>query len=307
MDTPIIKTRYRYAVSFLLLIVSSAASAQKEIPLYLKTVPNSKGKTVEKHNEDKTIYHSISHPTLRIYLPKNRNAKFTAVIICGGGGYTDLHIKREGYDIAKSFNDAGVAAFVLKYRLPDDETNVDKSLAPLQDAQQAIKLVKDSAAIWNIDPGKIGIMGFSAGGHLASSAGVHYNEILIPQEKKTNLRPDFMILVYPVISFTDTIAHIGSRYNLIGAEPSGDLIKFFSSELHVNKQTPPAFLVHSGDDNIVPVANSVRFYENLKKHNVNAALHIYSKGGHGFVLTPSFEEWFGRCLHWMKSSGFIGE
>lgn len=296
---------YRYAVIFLFLIVSCATFAQKEIPLYLTTIPNSKGIAVEKHNEDKTIYHSISHPTLRIYLPENNNGNFPAVIICAGGGYTDLHIKREGYDVAKAFNKAGIAAFVLKYRLPDDETNVDKSLAPLQDAQQAIKLVRDSAAIWNIDPDKIGIMGFSAGGHLASSAGVHYNDIRIPQENKTNLRPDFMILVYPVISFTDTIAHIGSRYNLIGPKPSGDLIKFFSSELHVNKRTPPTFLVHSGDDNIVQVANSIRFYEHLKNHDVNAALHVYSKGGHGFGLTPSFEEWFGRCLHWMKTSGFI--
>ena len=304
MDTSTSKTRFRYAV-LLLLIVSSAASAQKEMPLYSYTIPNSKGNPVEKHNADKTIYHSISHPTLRIYLPENRSANLTAVIICAGGGYTDLHIKREGYDVAKAFNNAGIAAFVLKYRLPDDETNIDKSIAPLQDAQQAIKIVRDSAARWNIDPGKIGIMGFSAGGHLASSAGVHYNDLLIPQERKTNLRPDFMILVYPVISFTDTMAHIGSRHNLIGVKASRDRANYFSSELHVNPQTPPTFLVHAGDDKIVPVANSIRFYEHLKNRNVNAALHVYSKGGHGFGLTPAFEEWFGRCLHWMKTSGFI--
>ncbi|MDQ6814517.1 MAG: alpha/beta hydrolase, partial [Bacteroidota bacterium] len=163
----------------------------------------------------------------------------------------------------------------------------------------------DSAGKWNIDPGKIGVMGFSAGGHLASSAGTHFSNAVIANATETNLRPDFMILVYPVISFTTGLAHAGSRTSLLGNSPSEDSINFFSNELHVNKETPPSFLIHAGDDKVVNVANSIKFYEELNKNGVPADLHIYTKGGHGFSKTPSFDEWFGRCLYWMASNGWI--
>ena len=288
------------------LSISSLLFAQRTIPLYQGEIPNSiKGSVIDRTNSDSSVWHRISTPTLRIYLPPTTTSKRTAVIICAGGGYAGLNIKREGYNVAEAFNKEGIAAFVLKYRLPDDKTNKDKTIAPLQDAQQAIKIVRDSAEKWNIDPGKIGIMGFSAGGHLASSAGTHYNRITIPNAGKTSLRPDFMLLVYPVISFNNAIGHIGSRDNLIGKNPKADSISFFSNELHINKQTPPTYLVHSGDDKVVKVANSIKFYEELNKNNVPADLHIYSKGGHGFGAEPTFEEWFGRCLHWMKSNQWI--
>lgn len=290
---------------FLFMVQYSASFSQKEISLYNAKIPNNIGSPNEKFNDDKSVCTRVTEPTLRIYLTAKDSMLKTAVIICPGGGYASLQIKREGYNIAEAFNKIGVVAFVLKYRLPDDKTNINKTIAPLQDAQQAIKMVRDSAAKWDIDPNKIGIMGFSAGGHLASSAGVHYNNALIDNYNKTSLLPDFMLLVYPVISFIEAYGHIGSRDNLIGKKPPADLIKYFSNELFVNQHTPPTFLVHAGDDKVVSVANSIKFYEALQKNGVNADLHIYSKGGHGFEGTPSFEEWFGRCLQWLRTSKFI--
>lgn len=284
-------------------IIAHNCVAQKVIKLYPEKSPNQKVNTSESDssNQEKSIFSRISNPTLTLYPGNKTSAKKAAVIICAGGGYAQLHIKREGYAIAEAFNKAGIAAYVLKYRLPDDRTNINKSIAPLQDAQQAIKIVRDSAEKWNIDPHKIGIMGFSAGGHLAASLGSHYNDVLINNTSKTNLRPDFMLLIYPVISFRELFGHIGSRDNLLGKSPSGESVDYFSNELHVNKQTPATFLVHAGDDKIVNVANSVKYYEELQKSNVVADLHIYSKGGHGFSIVPAFDEWFGRCILWLSN------
>lgn len=294
------------ALAVIVLAINMVTFGQRVIPLYPGTVPNSSQENGEdKTNAEKTVFLRVVNPALSVYLPTGGQAKKTAVIICPGGGYGQLVIKREGYHVAEEFNKKGVAAFVLRYRLPDDKTNKNKSIAPLQDAEQAIKLVRDSAALWNIDPNKIGIMGFSAGGHLASSAGTHYNHVLIPNAANTSLRPDFMILVYPVISFNNAIGHIGSRNNLLGSSPSADSINFFSNELHVNNLTPATFLVHAGDDKVVDVANSIKFYEELNKNGVTADLHVYSKGGHGFGSTPPFDEWFTRCLFWMESNQWI--
>lgn len=282
-----------------------SAKGQQLLSLYSKTVPNSWGAGEDVSNAANTSFTKVANPGLYVYLPAEGKGKRTAVIICPGGGYGQLVIKREGHQVAENFNKKGIAAFVLKYRLPDDNTNKNKTIAPLQDAQQAIKTVRDSAEKWNIDADKIGIMGFSAGGHLASSAGTHFKDVMIPNATGSNVRPNFMILVYPVISFNSAIAHLGSRNNLLGANPPVDSIRYFSNELHVDKETPPTFLVHAGDDKVVNVANSIRFYEALNKNGVPSDLHIYTKGGHGFGSTPIFDEWFGRCLHWMKSNEFI--
>ncbi|MEJ7913103.1 MAG: alpha/beta hydrolase, partial [Chitinophagaceae bacterium] len=200
----------------------------------------------------------------------------------------------------------GVAAFVLKYRLPDSKTDKNPSISPLQDAQQAMKIVRDSAGAWGLDKNKIGIMGFSAGGHLAASVAVHYKDALIAPGTTTSLRPDFQILVYPVISFGPEFGHRGSRDNLLGTWAGKEAVTYYSNELQVTKQTPPAFLVHAGDDKVVPVANSLSYYSALLKQGIPSDLHVYAHGGHGFGATPGFDEWFGRCGQWMRASGWIG-
>jgi len=296
---------------FLLIFLTAAITgfSQQEIPLYPDKIPNSKDVSNEEelvyNKEVDTLAYKVSHPTLTIFLPPAEKANGTAVIICPGGGYHVLLMTREGCDIARAFNKLGVAAFVLKYRLPDDRIMTDKSIGPLQDAQRAIQLIRERSGEWNIDPHKIGIMGFSAGGHLASTAGTHFEKPLIDNEQGTSLRPDFMILVYPVVSMLDSLGHMGSREYLLGKNPSKELIRLFSNELQVSKNTPPAFLILAGDDTVVKPENSYRFYEEMKRNGVSAEMHVYSSGEHGFLKTPPFEEWFGRCVFWMKSNGLL--
>lgn len=246
------------------------------------------------------IITKVTNPSLTPFIPSDGNMDKAAVIICPGGGYQTLHIQREGFRVAEAFSRQGIAAFVLKYRLPDEEIVTDKSFVPLKDAQRAIQLVRENAKKWGIAPGKIGIMGFSAGGHLASSAGVHYDSTLVENKRNTNLKPDFMILVYPVISFNDSIGHVGSKDHLLGQHPGQNSVKFFSNELQVNRDTPKTILFHAGDDTVVPVENSLRFYNKLLQNSIPAEIHIYSKGEHGFGSTPSFEDWFNQCVRWMK-------
>lgn len=278
--------------------------AQRVIPLYEGQIPNSKAsanKEEQRPNPDvDTLTLHVSVPTLSVFLPPTGKANGTAVIICPGGGYGMLLTKREGSDVARTFNALGVTAFVLKYRIPNGETMIDQSIGPLQDAQQAIKIVRERAAEWKIDPRKIGIMGFSAGGHLASSAGTHFQKSYMLEKQSVNLRPDFMLLINPVISFSETIGHLGSRDNLLGKNATKERIQLFSNELQIDKSTPPTFLIHSGTDVVVPVANSLEFYKGLKENGISCELHIYSTGEHGFLTYPTFNEWFGRCVSWME-------
>lgn len=281
-----------------------------EIPLYEGAVPNSIPSSVEEIRGYDPLVDSlvsyVSKPTLTAFLPSSLKANGTAVIICPGGGYHTLLISREGKEVARAFNEAGIAAFVLKYRLPDDRYMKDKAIGPLQDAQKAIQTVREHAAQWGINPEKIGIMGFSAGGHLAATAGTHFNNIMIENKKNTSLRPDFMILINPVISFTDKTANIDSRTSLVGTNLTAEKIRFFSNELQITAATPPGFLTHANDDKVVAVANSMDFFSALQKNAVSAELHIYAAGDHGFLQqTPPFSEWFGRCLYWMKSKKWI--
>ncbi|MGJ7031514.1 alpha/beta hydrolase [Niabella hirudinis] len=301
----------RYICYFLLsLFTGHAVAAQETFPLYPGVIPNSKPTTQKEiHRPDAvvdTVVSGVSVPTLTIYPAASQAGKKTAaVIICPGGGYGVLCIKMEGEKVARAFNKAGITAFVLKYRLPGSDAMPDPSMAPLQDLQQALKLVREQADARNLDKDRIGIMGFSAGGHLAATGGTHFQQSYINNPSGTPLRPDFMILVYPVISFTDSVGHIGSRNNLLGNNPGQKAIRFFSNELHVTKETPPTLLVLPNDDQVVPPENSLSFLKALRQHQVPASLHLYAKGDHGFLKTPPFEEWFGRVLYWMKEMRYI--
>jgi acetyl esterase/lipase len=246
----------------------------------------------------------VTNPEIAVYLPKKEKATGMAVLIIPGGGYGIVAIDHEGYSVAKWLNDQGIAGIVLKYRLPSDKIMEDKSVGPLQDAQEALRIVRRNASAWNINPKKIGVMGFSAGGHLASTLSTHYMEKVYNVSDTTFARPDFSILIYPVITFDATFTHIGSRNNLIGENPTEEEVKRFSNELQINAQTPPAFLVHSGDDKAVPVKNSISYYTALQQNNIPSELHVFQKGGHGYGLgrgNGSETSWPSLCLNWLKT------
>jgi acetyl esterase/lipase len=286
----------------------NSASAQ-EIPLYDQNIPNSHPAKIQERTEttpDAQLFvYGITKPTLTAFLPPAKTANRTAVIICPGGGYEFVSASHEGSDVAKKLNEIGVAAFVLKYRIPADESMPKKEIGPLQDAQRAIQIVRQNASKWNVNVNRVGMMGFSAGGHLASTAGTHFMKATIDNHD-TSLRPDFLILVYPVISFSNSIAHLGSRANLIGKNPSPQNIQEYSNELQVTAQTPPSFLIHAQDDDVVKVENSILFFEALNRNHVPAEMHIYTKGGHGFGLhnPTTKDEWFDRLKNWLAANGW---
>lgn len=284
--------------------------SQQVIDLYSDSIPNSRPAPNEEFadttKEGILIIHKISRPTLTIFLPPAAKATGAAVIICPGGGYWIAAAGHEGYDVARRFNEMGIAAFVLKYRIPSDAIMINKEIGPLQDAQRAIQMVRTNARTWGIQKNKIGIMGFSAGGHLASTAGTHFQKYYITNNRKISLRPDFMILVYPVISFTDSIGHSGSRQNLIGKNPSAEKVREYSNEWQVTRRTPPVFLVHAKNDPI-KVENSLVFAESLRKNKVPYEIYLYEKGGHGYGMNnPTSEiKWMDLVNEWMKKMKWI--
>ncbi|SHN16007.1 alpha/beta hydrolase [Flavobacterium pectinovorum] len=248
----------------------------------------------------------VSIPTLSVFLPKGIKQNQTAVVIFPGGGYTHLAIDKEGTKVAEWFNAQGIVAFVLKYRLPNNLIMTNKTVGPLQDAQEAIRVIRLNAAVWNIDPNKIGVMGFSAGGHLASTLSTHYDDRVYETSSKISARPDFSLLIYPVISMENDITHKGSQISLLGENASQQDIDSFSNEKRVTAQTPPAFLIHATDDSVVLPENSINYYLALKKNGVTAELHLYEKGGHGFGLgvNDTSKFWTKACEEWLKSNGY---
>ncbi len=286
---------------FCLLFLNVALAQSQAIPLWPKGAPGAieNSAYLEEYTYDALGalrgISKISQPTLTPFLADAALSKGTAVIICPGGGYSHLAINKEGYKVAKWLNTLGISAFVLKYRMPTDLTMQDKSIGPLQDVQEAIRLVRRNAEKWHISADKIGVMGFSAGGHLASTLSTHYNDKTYTPKEQTSARPDFSVLVYPVISMAEGITHNGSKKNVLGEAPSLELIEKYSNAKQVNAQTPPAFLVHATDDRSVPVENSIEYYLALKQHEVSAEMHLYEKGGHGFGLGV-----FGTHANWPK-------
>ncbi|BDU26827.1 alpha/beta hydrolase [Flavobacterium sp. GSB-24] len=299
------------ALGFLLLSGIFSSSAQNQvIPLWNK-IPDEIKAADYKEKESITdgklqSTTQVTIPTLSIFLPKDAKPNQTAVIICPGGGYMHLAFDKEGTKVAEWFNSLGIAAFVLKYRLPNDLIMKNKNVGPLQDAQEAVRYVRQNAAKLNIDPNKIGILGFSAGGHLASTLSTHYDDKVYESTYKVSARPDFSILMYPVISMENQITHKGSQTNLLGSNPSQDLIDSYSNEKKVTSKTPPAFLIHATDDTVVIPENSINYYLALKKNGVKAELHLYEKGGHGFGLgvNDTSKFWTRDCVEWLKANGY---
>ena len=284
------------------LLVSFVVNAQEIVELYPGTIPNSK-KTEKKETFTSGMFRGVSKPTLEVYLPEKEKATGTAIVIIPGGGYGVVVYQGEGISTAKQFAKNGIAAFVLKYRLPDDSILVNKTIGPLQDAQQAIKLVRENASNWGVDVNKVGIIGFSAGGHLASTAATHFQKPVIENKNNTNLRPDFQIMVYPVISMQDSLTHRDSRNNLLGKDPSKELIDEYSNELQVTDDTPPAYITQTADDQTVDVDNSIAYFESLRHHHVDVEMHIYPKGGHGFIFRQP--DWVDPLFLWMKKNKWI--
>lgn len=295
-------------LSFFFILIHG--SAQNDIiPLWNGDIPNSE-KSDDKEivkKTDATRILLVQTSTLEVFLPTPMNANGKAVVICPGGGYQHLSYDWEGTDIAKWYNSKGIAAFVLKYRLPNSKSVKISYEAPLQDAQRALRIVRSQSEKWHVNPNKIGIMGFSAGGHVASTLGTQFDK---PNNFKgttidtISARPDFMILIYPVVTMKMDYTHTGSRLNLLGKNPSDALINQYSNELQVTENTPPTFIVHSTNDGVVPVENSLNLYKALKDIGIKTEMHIYPEGGHGYSLALGrgyLQTWPDRLFDWLQS------
>lgn len=288
----------------ILCLSALSAFSQQVMPLYDGKIPNSKpAPDTERSetNEGIFVIHNLSRPTLTVYLPDPAKATGEAIVVVPGGGYGIVAAGHEGVDVAKRLNELGIAAFVVKYRIPNAEWMENPEIGPIQDAQRAIQLVRLNGLKWNVNKNKVGMLGFSAGGHLASTAGTHFNKSYIPKKKGISLRPDFLVLIYPVITFTDTATHTGSRDNLLGPNASPEKLKEYSNELQVTPETPPTFLVHAKDDPVF-VRNTILFADSLNAKGVPSEVLLYESGGHGFgLVNPTSDiNWPDRLREWMN-------
>lgn len=274
----------------ILLSVATMLSAQNtfELPLWPAGAPNSNGLTGTEEDLEGGRVSNVIKPSITVYKADKPNGM--AIIMCPGGGYARLAMNHEGHDMAPWLNAQGITYIVLKYRMPNGHYEV-----PLSDAEQAIRLVRQHAKEWNIRPDRIGIMGASAGGHLAASLATLYSS--------NETRPDFQILFYPVISMVPGVTHGGSRQNLLGNNPSQELEDKYTLEKQVNERTPQAFIMLSADDGAVPPANGIHYFEALLQHQVPATLHVYPTGGHGWGFRDAFtykRQWTGELEKWLR-------
>ncbi len=268
--------------------------------------PTSNGITVPEEKFDGVRVRNVSEAEMTLFLPSREKNSGAAVVICPGGGYIMEAMDHEGYDIARWLAERGVAGIVLKYRLPNGHPAI-----PSDDARRALRTVRHNATTWGIHPGRIGIAGSSAGGHLASTVGTRFdagNPGSPDSIEKVSCRPDFMLLLYPVITMKEEFGHMGSRTNLLGAGNDWSLVARYSNELHVSPETPPTFLVLADDDKGVVPRNSIEFYTALKANKVPAEMHIFAKGGHGFGMRKNnipADRWPDLFLDWLGASGFV--
>jgi acetyl esterase/lipase len=309
------KNKNTQKIKFLIILLAFFGTIsycqESSLLIWNKSIPNSIDapsyleKEIIKEGEIQSTS-QVTTPLLYKYQPKKTVTNGSAILICPGGGYSHLAMYKEGKKVALWLNSLGITAFVLKYRMPTDLIMKDKSIGPLQDAQEAIRTIRRNAKEWNIDPTKIGVLGFSAGGHLASTIATHYQDNVYDADP-ISARPDFCILIYPVISMEEGITHNGSKNSLLGPNASKELIAKYSNEKQVNANTPKTFIVHASDDNVVPVENSIQYYMNLKKHNVPVEMHLYQNGGHGFGLGTkgTHTEWPEACEKWLTESLII--
>lgn len=270
--------------------MSTLLAAQKpvEIPLWPNGAPNSNGLTGEQEDLNGGRVANVVNPTITVYRPAKPNGM--TILMCPGGGYARLAMNHEGHDMASWFNTMGITYVVLKYRMPNGHREV-----PLSDAEQAMRLIRKHAAEWGINPNRVGIMGASAGGHLAASLATLYGS--------EETRPDFQILFYPVISMVPGITHAGSRQNLLGDNPSKELEEAYSLERRVSPRSPQAFIMLSSDDGAVPPMNSIGYYLALNEQKVPVTMHIYPVGGHGWGFRDNFtykRQWTGELEKWLR-------
>lgn len=303
-----LKLKTIYTSLFILFLGFNVYTQDTILPLWpADAIPN-RIESDEQEILEKGTIQIISYvqtPQIDVYLPSEANSTGKAMLIFPGGGYQILAYDWEGSDIAKFLNSKGIAGIVVKYRLPISKSLENNQFVPLQDAQRAMRLVRYMSKTWNIDDKKMGIIGFSAGGHLASTLGTHFDDEVYNYVDGADLlsaRPDFMALVYPVISFSSSSVHSGSKKALLGDEPDSESIRYFSNELQVSEKTPPTILFHAADDKAVPPENSLLFFQALNQKGVPAELHIYPVGGHGFSLATknqSLGRWTQHLYEWM--------
>ncbi|MEJ7861709.1 MAG: alpha/beta hydrolase [Pyrinomonadaceae bacterium] len=297
------------ALSILLLFMTTFAAAQEFVPLWEKgKMPNSKGIELKDDIRGERVY-QVGTPGFYAFFPSIQENKGAAVLICPGGGYERLAYQISGVQLAKWFNTLGVAAFVLNYRLPNSPDLKQRETAPLQDAQRAMRVIRANAEKWQIKPDKIGVLGTSAGGHLAANLGTATEDAAKTGDvlDKLSFAPNFMILISPVISMGE-YAHQTTKKNLLGANPSKELTEKYSLQMQVTVTTPTAFIVHAADDKTVNPRNSLLFYTALLDKNITASLHIFPNGGHNIAVRNnpgSTAEWTNLCELWLVETGII--